>query len=100
MIIAFEEEDRFGQVWLWSKGVVFLGTPHRGSRFADLGKVLGDMAKALHVSVNTPLLKDLAQSSAALLALAQSFRPRASALRIETFYETEITVPMGKVVSP
>ncbi len=107
MILAYEEEDRFSQVWLWSKGVIFMGTPHQGSKFANMGKTLGEIANvALYMTgsnsitggVKTSLLRDISLNSSTLRGITRSFRQRSSALRISTFYETEITPPTGTIV--
>ena len=106
MIIAYER-DQFRKEFLSSKGVVFMGTPHRGSALASPGKLLSDIANAaLHTSgsyrftggINTPLVRNLRQNSTELLGIADSFTDRASVLRIITFYETEITPPSKSVV--
>ena len=99
--------DRFPQVWLQSKGVVFLGTPHRGSSTAALGKLFGDIvnlawlatgARMFRGGIRTALLEDLKQNSPQLIRIANTFTQRAGTLLISTFYETEITPPVGAVV--
>lgn len=105
MNVAF---DNFRDVWVASKGVVFLGTPHRGSASADLPTLFGNIANvAWSVSgashfrggVNTALLRSLAQNSAELNTIGETFTLRAAALKIYTFYELNITQPVGTVVS-
>jgi hypothetical protein len=104
MTLAF---NKFRDIWLSCKGVVFLGTPHRGSASADLGKILGNIANlALQVGgvfrfsggVHTTLLKDLVQNSRELMRIADDFAHRASALRITSFYETAATPPFKNLV--
>ena len=105
MNIAF---DRFPEVWLRSKGAVFLGTPHRGSLVANQAEVFGNIINvAWHASglhhfrggVRTPLIRDLRQNSSELVAIADSFTQKASTLLIVTFYERNVTSPLGAVVS-
>jgi len=105
MNIAF---DRFPAVWLRSKGVVFLGTPHRGSSIASQAEVYGNILNvAWHASglhhfrggVRTTLIRNLSQNSPELVAIADSFTQRASTLLIVTFYEKYNTSPVGAVVS-
>lgn len=107
MNIAFDR-DQFRDIWRASKGVIFMGTPHRGSTSAGLGKTLGNIANAAILAtgsyffnrgVKTALLNNLAQESTELIRIADDFTQRASALRIITFYETIITPPMSSVVS-
>lgn len=84
-----------------------MGTPHRGSPDASFGKILGDVANlALHVSgthrltggINRSLIETLGQESKELLAIAEDFVSRASALRIVTYYETKTHPLTNKVV--
>jgi hypothetical protein len=99
--------DKFPEVWLRSKGVIFLGTPHRGSSAAAIGKLFGDIinvawlasgAHRFRGGIRTALLEELRQNSPQLISIANTFTQRAGALLITTFYETEITSPIGTVV--
>jgi len=99
--------DRFPEVWLRSKGVVFLGTPHRGSSTATQAKLFGDILNVAWCTsggplfrrgVQTDLLRDLGRNSSELIAIADSFTQRASALQIVTFYERYTTPPVGTIV--
>jgi ankyrin repeat domain-containing protein 50 len=105
MNIAFE---RFPEVWTWSKGVVFLGTPHRGSGIAEMATILGNIANAAFYStggrlfnkgVNTTLLQNLTRNSSQLNSIGSVFTKRAVALKIVTFYETFETQGAGTIVS-
>ena len=84
-----------------------MGTPHRGSPEASFGKILGDVANlALHISgahrftggINSSLIATLGQESKELLGIGEDFVPRASALRIISFYETKTHPLTNKVV--
>jgi hypothetical protein len=99
--------DKFRDILSSIKGVIFLGTPHRGSRSANLGKTLGSIVNlALQASnilqfsggVPTKLLEDLAENSRELMRVADDFAQRAPALRIVSFYETNPTPPSKDVV--
>ena len=105
MNVAFE---KYYEVWERSKGVIFLGTPHRGSTPADLAALLGDIANAVlsapgpHLlggGVSTSLLRTLKANSEELNGISDVFTQRAGALAIETFFETYTTSPIGDVVS-
>src|SRR5450432_3864921 len=107
MLTAYDEE-RFHPVWLCSKAAIFMGTPHRGSGSASLGKVLGTITNVvLQASgtqrftgrIRTSLLRDLNQDSTELLRIVDSFMQKASAFRIVTFYETEVTPIINDIVS-
>lgn len=99
--------DRFPDVWLRSKGFLFLGTRHRGSSIASQAELFGSIINvAWHASglhhikggVRTTLLRDLSQNSSELVAIADSFTQGASTLLIVKFYEKYITPPVGAVV--
>ena len=49
--------------------------------------------------VRKDLLKDLETNSKTLEAISDSFQHRAIAIKISSFYEREITLPMKGVVS-
>ncbi|KAH7053204.1 hypothetical protein B0J12DRAFT_571100, partial [Macrophomina phaseolina] len=96
--------DDYREIWMRSKGVVFLGTPHRGSATATPAELFGNIFNvAWHASgaalftrgVSTDLLKALKQNSSELLDIAKSFKARSSSLSIATFYEKAITEPLG-----
>lgn len=95
----------FPQLWRRSKGVVFFGTPHRGSFSAKPARVLGDIFNVVWsvgalsmTAARTSLLRDLQENSTALSAIADDFTARAGELGIATYYETVITAGPGKVV--
>ena len=104
--MAYQREE-FQKIWLGSKAIIFMGTPHRGSPDASYGKVLGDIANVvLHMSgsdriiggINTSLFKNLGQESKELIGIAEDFVGRASLLQIISFYETEKHPLTNKVV--
>lgn len=90
------------------KGIMFLGTPHRGSESADLGAVvsnivnfaaklgsLGLAKKPLQIGI----LAELKNGSKTLRELHETFVKRASLpsqLPISSFIETRDTVFRGK----
>lgn len=91
--------DEFRDTWIASKAVIFMGTPHRGSRYADLGQILGTIADvALRVSgtrrfaggLNLSLIETLAEENGVLQGLSEDFRlaVQDSGLHIISVYET------------
>ncbi|KAF2836483.1 hypothetical protein M501DRAFT_920690, partial [Patellaria atrata CBS 101060] len=99
--------DRYPKIWERSKGVLFFGTPHLGSSTAPTAELLGNIMNAAwsisgaylnRGGIRTPLIKDLRLNSPRLKCIADTFAQRADHFMIESFYETEITSPIGKVV--
>ena len=73
-------------------GVVFLATPHRGSKkWGSVGAIAAGTLKALSLgfSTNDRLVKDLKNGSQKLEQIGRSFIHRTEDLRIVSFYELE-----------
>lgn len=70
-------------------GIIFLGTPHRGSEIATLGKMAQEITKIMWKRPNMAVLRDLEVNSEALDRVGRGFsqilvdRP----LRIHSFRE-------------
>jgi len=54
-------------------GLIFLGTPHRGSSVASLGKIAQDITKILWKSPNMSVLRDLEVNSETLDRVGRGF---------------------------
>ena len=54
-------------------GVMFLGTPHRGSEIASLGKIAKNITKLMRKRPNTSILRDLERSSHTLERVGRGF---------------------------
>jgi len=76
-------------------GVVFLGTPHRGSAMADLGSIAASIAASampgLMIS-NPSALRTLRRNSDILFQIAGQFSNICKDISIHSFHET---VPMS-----
>ena len=71
-----------------AKGVIFMGTPHRGANTASWANFAAQALKALQLSTNTSLLSGLQENSKALEQISQQFVERGSTIMVKTFYET------------
>jgi protein SERAC1 len=89
--VKSHENDRFKFLLASVRGIMFFGTPHRGSSLATWGKILAKIGSAasLGTVVNTRLSKDLESQSNVLLEISKSFVHRAEYLQIFSFYETD-----------
>jgi len=78
-----------------TSGMVFLGTPHRGSAAADIGATVANVAAAAIPGfriLNRDLLKDLRRNSHALAEISGNFSRICASINIHSFFET---VPQG-----
>ncbi|KAK4209931.1 ankyrin repeat protein [Rhypophila decipiens] len=80
-------------------GIVFLGTPHRGSASGSLGSIVGNI---INVALGTKVLRTdnlelLKTGSTALQDLSESVRDRLVDLKIVSFFETE-PEPIMKII--
>jgi hypothetical protein len=88
LIIAHERADRYSSISRDTFGVMFMGTPHRGSDVAFWGKVFGTMADVFTAgSIRTQLLQDLQPKSSCVGEICLQFVERSQYLRIFTIYE-------------
>lgn len=82
------ERGRYSAVGKSAAGVIFLGTPHRGSDIAFWNKTVGKIADfALFDGIRTDLLKTLEPKSIELGDICSMFVERAVPLQIFTIYE-------------
>lgn len=68
-------------------GVIFLGTPHKGSELAGIGTTLANIARVTFRRPARQLLQALETNSSALLDLSMSFRPLHTQLNLVSFCE-------------
>lgn len=73
-------------------GIVFFGTPHRGSDKANYGRILANVATGVMHKPKSRLIDALQSNSETLMKLTSEFKFEAPNMEIITFYETR---PMG-----
>ena len=80
-------------------GVVFLGTPHRGSPQAGLGILAANVCKAMLQDANTTILRSLEQDSEVLERIREAFERMMTRERMKaySFVEELPTVGVGMV---
>lgn len=90
-IIKAHERDRYHDLLQSIHGVMFFGTPHRGSSLANWSTVLGNIASVASFGskTNWKLSQNLQTESGQLHEISKSFVDRAKALQIISFYETD-----------
>ena len=107
LVTAHEDDDDYGAILSATLGIVFFGTPHRGSEGADVGKAVATIAnmflratQATRIvgSIRGDLLTTLGSNSQVLSDLTVSFRKRLKNLGIVTVVETQIMPGLTKLV--
>ena len=87
-------EPQYSRIKESSVGIVFFGTPHRGSEKADYGKVLVKVVSGVMVKPKSRLVNALQSNSETLMDLTSKFKFQARQLQIATFYELK---PIGVI---
>ncbi|KAI9452030.1 Alpha/Beta hydrolase protein, partial [Russula earlei] len=86
-LIFIRNETEYSVLRDVALGVIFLGTPHRGSPHANLARILVNIAR-ISFRVNAKqLLSTLEKDSSDLMDLAHSFKELHSKLRLASFCE-------------
>lgn len=99
LIIAHERDSNldFKDILVNTRGIAFLGVPHRGSDIAWWANFAAKLLRnaSLGTSTNVAILSDLEKGSATLATISNQFVDRARNMIIYSFYETE---KLNKVV--
>ncbi|KAI9898900.1 hypothetical protein N3K66_005361 [Trichothecium roseum] len=107
LVYAHEDEKTYGSMLEYTRGIVFLATPHRGSDTADFAKVVSMIVSTcmavgtggLRPSVaRTELLEYLGRNSNALQDLLVSVRHRLQNLSVVTFYENKVMPSLPSLI--
>ncbi|KAI9766755.1 MAG: hypothetical protein M1839_004772 [Geoglossum umbratile] len=86
----------YGSILPSTAGILFLGTPHRGSATANIGSIAARIAKKTVIfETNTGLLRSLERDSKDLFDKANQFCNICETAKIYSFYET---LSMGRRV--
>ncbi|KAK5660882.1 hypothetical protein OQA88_12253 [Cercophora sp. LCS_1] len=90
-VVRAMEDERYRTLRGCLRGIMFFGTPHRGSDVAGWATVLGGVLKVgmAGTSTNTGLVKDLERGSRVLEGIGEAFVNAGRELVVFSFYETE-----------
>ncbi|KAL2283974.1 hypothetical protein FJTKL_09215 [Diaporthe vaccinii] len=88
-------EDLAGSVC----GILFLGTPHKGSHLASFMGVISDLVKSLLGRSADAIIEDLSSNSRHLLELDQLLRFKLAKIDIYSFYELLPLKPLSRPMS-
>ena len=81
--------DHLQPIFTSTYGIIFLGTPHRGSGKASLGDVATSILKAFGHDANSSLVRDLRADSQTLERVADAFSRMLAMekIKVHSFYE-------------
>jgi predicted permease len=98
--MAHEEQSHYGAISESTYGVIFMGTPHRGSEIVPWAMLFSSIANlaTLGYGVRKNLLRQLHRKSGTLMNISRQFVHRAAALKIVSFIEQEATRPLSSLV--
>src|SRR2546421_45713 len=92
-------EQRYNSISESTVGIVFLGTPHRGSEKAAYGKVLASLATTVLNKPSPRLVNALQVNSEALMRLTTDFRFQLPKYQVYSFYEMKPMKTLSTLVS-
>lgn len=90
-LVEAELMARYRSIRTSTVGIVFLATPHQGSRVANFGSIVASVVNMVTPSMrvfNRDTLRDLKKGSSALFETSSKFSNICVGISIHTFYET------------
>ena len=89
-------------IFLSTYGVIFLGTPHRGSQQTDLGILAANICRAMLQDVNTGIIRSLEEGSEVLERIREAFERMLTHEEVKaySFVEEIPTAGVGMVRAP
>ncbi|KAI0814366.1 hypothetical protein GGR55DRAFT_631560 [Xylaria sp. FL0064] len=107
LVFAHQDNRKYGSLLRSVIGITFLGTPHRGSEAANLGKTIGTIINLFSRTalagtqsriIRTDLLDHLNYDSSILHDLTHAARNLLNDMTIVSFHETEPTPPLSTLI--
>ena len=92
-----KQNVELGSIFVLTKGVIFLGTPHRGSEQTKFADIIAKLASAALHRPNSKLIEVLKQDSDVLESQRSSFSAISEKLPVARFYETIPVTGIGIV---
>ena len=97
-VLAHAYNDRYPGISDAIQAVLFLATPHGGSRSANIGSLLARVATLAFQTPSTQLLDSLKYDSKVLYQLSVDFKAINSTLKVVSFYERRKTPGLNSLV--
>ena len=99
LIAAHACPERYRKIEATARSILFLATPHRGSKSANIGSLLSHVASLAFQNPSKQLLETLKHDSNILSSLSQDFQKIHSSFDIVNFYERRKTPGLKSLVS-
>ena len=99
-MLANEDIDAYGSLLDSTRGIIFLGTPHRGSEFVSSMLMFTNLINLVSFGkvIRKTLLRSLETNSQMLAEISRQFVHRSTGLKIMTFIEQQIERPLSTPV--
>jgi len=99
-VIAHEAEDFYGDLLRLTKGIIFMGTPHRGSDLVPWSLLLSNLINvaSLGRGIRKDLLKNLEKDGKTLMDISNQFVHRSTPLQIMSLVEQQVERPLNTLV--
>lgn len=98
LISAHADPERYHSIETTTRSIIFLATPHGGSKTANFGSLLSHVASLAFQSPSKQLLETLKYKSDILSQLSEEFRQIYSEFNIVNFYERRKTPGLNSLV--
>ena len=98
LVFACADPERFSCIGAATKSILFLATPHGGSKSANIGSLLSHVASLAFQNPSKRLLETLKYDSDILSRLSHEFRLINSSFHIVSFYERRKTPGLNSLV--
>ena len=99
LVISHARPERYRNIEAPTRSILFLATPHGGSKSANIGSLLSHVASLAFQNPSKQLLETLKHDSNILSRLSQEFQKIHSSFDIVNFYERRKTPGLNSLVS-
>jgi len=101
LCLARNERTHLGDIFTSTLGICFLGTPHKGSSSASLGKIAFGISRVLAQNPNLAVLRSLEQNSETLDRISTNFKQALQVRRIFVYsFREELPYKGTMIVKP
>jgi len=105
LLLCIGPDESLHEIANATAGIMFMGTPHQGSRLAKLGSALGRLIPANIRTINHKAIEVLKTDSEVCINLGDAFQEQAKhgklkKVKLFSFYETIAMNGLGEMVVP